>query len=284
MTKTKKEKIFGYKVFNSNWKCKDFQFKVGKTYEIEGEFKICKNGFHYCNKLIDCFNYYNFDSNNKVAIVEILGDIQTKDDKSCTNKIKIVKEINWNEVLNLVNIGKNNTGRGNLGDHNSGNRNSGSYNSGDRNLGDYNLGSFNSGSYNSGYHNLGNYNSGSFNLGSYNSGDRNSGFFNTNKNNNRYKIFDLDSEVSYLDFKNTNYYQILSRLKNNIWIGSNNMTDEEKKNNPHHEIVGGYFKTISYKEMWSNWWSKLNQDEIDIIKTIPNFNEWKFYRITGIRI
>jgi len=27
--------MFGYKVFNSDWTCKDFQYKVGKTYEME---------------------------------------------------------------------------------------------------------------------------------------------------------------------------------------------------------------------------------------------------------
>lgn len=239
MTKTKKEKVFGYKVFNSDWTCRNFQFKVNKTYEIEGELRVCENGFHYCNKLIDCFNYYNFNSNNKVALVEILGDIQTENDKSCTNKIKIVREISWSEVLNLVNIGKNNTGKGNLGDKNS---------------------------------------------GDYNSDDYNSGFFNTNDNDNRYKIFDLDSEVSYSDFINSSYYDILSRLDNNIWVNSNDMTNEEKDQNPHHEVVGGYLKVFSYKEMWSNWWSELNENEKDIIKTIPNFNEEKFHIITGIRV
>ena len=284
MTKTKKKKTFGYKVFNSDWICRKFQFKVGETYQIEGELKICDNGFHYCNKLIDCFNYYNFDSNNKVALVEILGDIQTENDKSCTNKIKIVREISRNEVLNLVNIGKNNTGRGNLGDKNLGDYNLGDYNFGYRNSGDYNSGDYNLGHRNSGYRNSGDYNSGDYNSGDYNLGHYNSGFFNTNDNDNRYKLFDLDSEVSYSDFINSSYYDILSRLDNNIWVNSNDMTNEEKDQNPHHEVVGGYLKVFSYKEMWSNWWSELNENEKDIIKTIPNFDDDKFYKITGIRV
>ena len=87
----------------------------------------CKRGFHFCTKASDCFNYYNFDPNNKVAEVEALGDIDNKEDdtKCCTNKIKIIREINWQELLELVNSGKACTGLCNSGDYNSGDRNSG---------------------------------------------------------------------------------------------------------------------------------------------------------------
>ena len=32
----------GYKVFNPNWTCRDFQYKVGKTYKHEGEIELCE--------------------------------------------------------------------------------------------------------------------------------------------------------------------------------------------------------------------------------------------------
>ena len=50
--------IKGYKVFNSDFSCRNFQFEVGKSYKIEGDLKICSNGFHFCEKASDCFNYY----------------------------------------------------------------------------------------------------------------------------------------------------------------------------------------------------------------------------------
>ncbi|WAW14629.1 DUF7666 domain-containing protein [Peptostreptococcus equinus] len=85
----------GYKVFNPDWKCRDFQYSVGEEYAIDEEPIICKRGFHFCKELNDCFNYYNFDGDNKVAEIEALGSIDEKGDdtKCCTNKIKIVRAL-----------------------------------------------------------------------------------------------------------------------------------------------------------------------------------------------
>lgn len=89
----------GYKVFNSDWTCRGFQFEVGKVFEEDVTPVCCDKGFHFCTKASDCFSYYDFDPNNKVAEVEVLGEIDSndKDSKCCTNKIKIVREINWQE-------------------------------------------------------------------------------------------------------------------------------------------------------------------------------------------
>lgn len=97
--------------------------------------QCCGRGFHFCTNLADCFNYYGFNTNNKVAEVEALGEIDKDNDdtKHCTNKIKIVREIAWEEVLTLCN---------------SGNCNSGNRNSGDRNSGDWNITSFSNGCFN----------------------------------------------------------------------------------------------------------------------------------------
>lgn len=48
--------IKGYKVFNPDWTCRDFQYEVGKTYKHNGNIKMCGAGFHFCQKLSDCFN------------------------------------------------------------------------------------------------------------------------------------------------------------------------------------------------------------------------------------
>ena len=115
----------GFKVFNSDWTCRGFQFEVGKTFTEDITPVCCDRGFHFCTKAADCFRYYSFDPDNKVAEVEALGDIDTNnDDSKCsTNKIHIIREITWQEVLELVNLGKACTGL-----CNSGNRNSGDWN------------------------------------------------------------------------------------------------------------------------------------------------------------
>ena len=112
------EGVKGYKVFDPDWTCRGFQYKVGETFVEDVSPSVCNRGFHFCEKAVDCFNYYDFNPENKVAEVLALGEVVTEDNKSCTNKIQIVREIPWTEVLEIVN-----TGKGCSGDCNSGNWN-----------------------------------------------------------------------------------------------------------------------------------------------------------------
>lgn len=43
--------VKGYKVFNHDWTCRGFQYKVGESYEIEEPPICCTRGFHFCEKL-----------------------------------------------------------------------------------------------------------------------------------------------------------------------------------------------------------------------------------------
>ena len=93
----------GYKVFNSDWTCRGFKYKVGETYEIDGEPIICKRGFHFCENLKDCFYFYPFNKDLiKIAEVEALGkmngDLYDATTKYCTNKIKIIREIPFEDL------------------------------------------------------------------------------------------------------------------------------------------------------------------------------------------
>ena len=171
----------GYKVFEPDWTCRGFQYEVGKTFEEDVTPSCCNRGFHFCKELKDCFNYYPFNPDNKVAKVIALGEIdEESDDSKCrTNKIQIVEEISWEDVLRMVNLGKGNAGLCNSGDCNSGDRNSGNCNSGDWNSGNWNSGDCNSGNCNSGNWNSGNRNSGNRNSGDWNSGNWNSGNWNS---------------------------------------------------------------------------------------------------------
>ena len=178
------KKVKGYKAFDKDLKCREFQFKVGKTYTHKGAISLCEEGFHFCLEANDVFNYYTFAPETRVCEVEALGNVAGEGDKRVTNKIKILKEISRLELLTIINMGKENTGRANSGNrnsghYNSGNCNSGHYNSGDYNSGHHNSGNCNSGNRNSGHCNNGNYNSGNYNSGNYNSGNYNSGHCNS---------------------------------------------------------------------------------------------------------
>ena len=179
--------VKGFKVFNPDWTCnpngKPFQYEVGGIYEEDVKPMVCDRGFHFCEKAADCFNYYQFNPENKVAEVIALGEVDSDGTKSCTNKIQIVREIPWQELLEIVNTGKGCTGLCNSGNRNSGNCNSGNRNSGNRNSGNCNSGNRNSGNCNSGNRNSGDWNSGDWNSGNRNSGNRNSGDWNSGNRN-----------------------------------------------------------------------------------------------------
>ncbi|HBH1338277.1 TPA: pentapeptide repeat-containing protein [Clostridioides difficile] len=280
--------IEGYKVFNPDWTCRNFKYEVGKTYEHDGDIEVCEAGFHFCQKVIDCFNYYYFDNKNKVAKIEAIGLIKTDGDKSVTNKITIVKEIEWEELLNIVNIGNNNTGYGNTGDYNTGSYNTGDYNIGSYNTGDYNIGNCNTGyrnegCCNEGYWNTGNYNIGNCNSGEWNIGDYNSGVFCTDVP--KIRIFNKETDLTYEDWMNSDARNILKRNSYlTKWIHIDYMTEEEKENNPGYEINNGYLKVFTFEEMCKNMWNNLTDEEKKIIMDIPNFDADIFKEITGIEV
>lgn len=272
----------GYKVFEPDWTCRGFQYEVGNTYEHNGNISLCSDGFHFCKLANDCFNYYKFDPNNKVAEVEALGEVISGDDKLVTNKIMIVREIVWHELLELINTGKGNTGRGNTGHSNTGHRNTGNRNTGNSNTGYWNTGDWNTGDCNTGYRNTGYRNTGHRNTGDFNICDRSSGVFCAETP--KLLIFDKPAKITFDEWRISEAYVILSNLILTEWIESSSMTDEEKKNHPEHETTGGYLKSYTYQEAWQKLWSKLDSKQKNIVKKIPNFNKDKFLKITGIDI
>ena len=276
----------GFKVFNSDWTCRGFQFEVGKTFTEDVTPVCCDRGFHFCTKAADCFKYYDFNPDNKVAEVEALGDIDTNnDDSKCsTNKIHIIREITWQEVLDLVNLGKACTGL-----CNSGNRNSGDCNSGDCNSGDCNSGNRNSGNRNSGNRNSGDWNSGDCNSGDCNSGDWNktcfsNGCFNTESP--KIFLFNKPSDWTYQDWLNSNARYILMDCPSNVlaWVWDDDMTDEEKEQHPEYSVTGGFLKHIEKETGRQMWWDGLSDRQKDIVMQLPNFDKDIFKEITGITV
>ena len=284
-------KIKGYKVFNSDWTCNDFQYEVGNTYHHNGSIGLCREGFHFCEKLANCFNYYSFNPENKVAEVIATGEIIKGDDKCVTNNIEIVREISWNDVLNLVNTGISNTGLCNSGDCNSGDCNSGNCNSGNRNSGNCNSGNRNSGNCNSGNRNSGNWNSGNRNSGNWNSGMFNAcnyanGLFNSKSP--KIYMFNKPTKLTFEEFqeKYPEAYNLLyySRFRLTQWVCECDMTPEEKEAHPEYKVQEGYLKRNDYKEVCQQMWNSFNKSERNKIKKLPNFNKEIFKEITGIEV
>ena len=139
------ETVKGYKVFNPDWTCLGKQYHCPGEFEENVELRVCGSGMHFCENLADCFSYYSFSPDNHVAEVEAFGDVSREGNKCCTNKLRIIREIEWDEVLRICNTGNRNTGN-----RNTGNRNTGDWNTGNRNTGNWNTGDWNTGDWNTG--------------------------------------------------------------------------------------------------------------------------------------
>ena len=275
--------VHGFKVFRPDWTCSPNgntkQYTCPGKFEEEGELDVCGHGMHFCQTAADCFNYYSFNSENKVAEVIAYGEVRTEGDKSCTDKLEIVREIPWDEVLRIVNLGKNCTGR-----CNTGNRNTGDCNTGNRNTGDWNTGNRNTGDWNTGNRNTGNRNTGNRNTGDWNKSSFNTGCFNTEEQ--KIMLFNKPSNMTYSEWLDSDARYLLNQIPKDVveWVYEEDMTDEEKAAHPTYETTGGYLKVLDESECGQLWWGSLSDRRKEIIKAIPNFDAEIFFQCTGVRV
>ena len=269
--------IRGYKAFDTTddggLRCRDMVYVVGESYALDGKPELCKRGYHFCRRLVDCYGFYGSDS--RICEVEASGVVIDRDDgKSVTDHIRIVRELDRHEVLDLANVGKGCTGIRNSGDGNSGNHNSGNRNSGNRNSGDWNSGDVNSGDWNS---------------GNVNSGDRNktdcsSGVLCTRVH--ECLIFDKPSGMTLREWRVSEAAYIMDgiHIDSDRWICTEDMTDEEMAAHPDHVTTGGYLRRGMGRPDFAGWWDGLDDDERAVILAIPNFDAYKWKPITGIEV
>ena len=296
----------GYKVFNPDWSCREMQYKVGTSYKMDDKPVVCNRGFHFCIKASDCFKFYDFNSQNKVAEIEAYGDIDQEADSSkcCTNKIKIVREIPWDEVLRIVNEGRDCTGLANTGNWNTGNWNTGNWNTGNMNTGDRNTGSRNAGDMNTGDWNTGNWNTGNRNTGNWNTGDRNtgsrnagnmntgdwnkvsysSGCFNTDEQ--KMIMFNKPCDWTLRDWFDCKAKRLLDQIPKKVvkWVQLSDMSDEEKIVHSTCKTTGGYLKILDESKCVQLWWNVLPEEDKQVILALPNFDAEIFEECTGIRV
>ena len=91
-----------YKGFDKKLKCRNFQYEIGKEYEMDGEIKVCSRGFHACESPFDVFDHYTM-IDSRFCEVEQDGNISKEDrgTKICSSKIKIKAELKLADMINL---------------------------------------------------------------------------------------------------------------------------------------------------------------------------------------
>ena len=97
--------MIGYKGFDKDFKCDDFQFEVGTTYHYDDELKPWGNGFHFYTNPLQVLNDYPPLNGNRYALVEVKGNIITHElfskngNIACTDEFSVVKELSLRQLI-----------------------------------------------------------------------------------------------------------------------------------------------------------------------------------------
>ena len=158
-------------------------------------------------------------------------------------------------------MSNNNKSTGNCS---TGNCSTGDFSTGDFSTGNFSTGDFSTGNRSTGDCSISNYSSGHFSTIDYDG----YGWFNKPCNK-------LWSEVDA-----PNFYE----FKIAYWINEENMTKEEKKENPTYKTTGGFLKKVNYKTAWKVFWRETDEENRQKFFKLPNFDPAVFKEITGINV
>jgi hypothetical protein len=92
--------IVAYKGFDNDFRCRGYQYEVGKTYEHAGEVGACRSGFHACEHPLDVFRYYA-PAGSRFALVKQSGSLSRHDEdtKIASARITIDAEIDLTGLI-----------------------------------------------------------------------------------------------------------------------------------------------------------------------------------------
>ena len=106
------------------------EFEVGKTYSVDGNPELCRNGYHFYRPEDFIFGITLFGDDTVFIEIETSGEVIEDTEKRVSSAITILRYIPTKEWKKKINVSRNS------GDWNSGSSNSGDCNSGSRNSGD----------------------------------------------------------------------------------------------------------------------------------------------------
>lgn len=105
--------VEGYKGTDNDMICRDFQYKIGKKYQISDEPILCERGFHLCLHLKDVFDFYSPNGRNRFFKVKALvnkNDLvnynSRYDNKLVAKEIEFVEEVGFEEMKEHLNLPK----------------------------------------------------------------------------------------------------------------------------------------------------------------------------------
>jgi hypothetical protein len=118
--KTAAPVLVAFKGFDKDWKCRGFQYEVGKSYTHKGDVVACHSGFHSCEMPLDALTYYQ---GGRYALVEVSGELSRQsngDSKVASGAIAIKAELKIPDLIAyavkwIIERAKGNTATGDSG-------------------------------------------------------------------------------------------------------------------------------------------------------------------------
>ena len=86
------------------------------------------------------------------------------------------------------------------------------------------------------------------------------------------------------EFIQSDKYPSFYEFNLTYWINEENMTEEEKEDNPTYKTTGGFPKSVDYKTAWKVFWRKTDEENKKKFLNLPNFDADIFEEITGINV
>jgi hypothetical protein len=93
--------ITAWKGFDRNLQCREFQYEIGKTYQLDGNLAACSRDFHACENPLDIWAYYE-PFNSRFCRVIAGGEITRQaeyDSKIACQILTVDKECGIRELV-----------------------------------------------------------------------------------------------------------------------------------------------------------------------------------------
>ena len=141
--------------------------------------------------------------------------------------------------------------------------------------GDWSIGNYSTGDRSTGYRSTGHCSTGHWSISNYSTGhfstEDYAGFGAFNKP-------CTPDEWANADKPNWLYFDLTE------WVSTDNMSDQEKEDNPSYKTTEGYLRVYGYQEAFQKSYNEASREDQLNIKELPNFDADVFFTISGIRI
>ena len=175
--------------------------------------------------------------------------------------------------------GNYSTGHYSTGNYSTGNRSIGYYSTGHCSTGDYSTGHSSTGDRSTGHYSTGNYSTGNYSTGHYSTCDYAVGVFQTVQDCcGGFSAFNVPCSREHWDASEK---PRCLHFPLTAWVEAEDMSPAEKSDNPLYETTGGYLKVLGFKEAFSASCRSATDDDIELLKQLPNFDADVFFDVSG---